>query len=579
MCIPRSAVPTNFRSEFCRRAGMGSSTFKTGDGERLTFDLRSNGICVCYPNGMPQLARDCRVSNPHAGWHKPRPQPARVARNTDNDDAPAVNNRPKPKPRPSTPDNAQNSAAARAQAQRESEEERAAAAAAAAQAEAVRQAEQQAEQQAQAAAKACVDTEISRLTERCQEAATTASTSCKGTNTESGEQASSIRSDSNNLISTTARSSKDECDRSAAFAFGSHERVTTVRDNCATDEQSCRMSCGMVPSQVESGIMNGCGEAIGERPEILTYVREKVEAIGTGMESSKAICEQATTDLAGLNTMLNGVADAVQKSAMCSCMLSSGAGKNSRSGACNSIPSMESCAEDHSKPGCEVYLAVGVCSPESATFDAQSCQCQKFPSSPGCGGTVLSTQLAGGTEVLNNNGISAFAGPGSNTPVVPPGSGGGKSGSSSIDLGSKPDSSENSPLAFAPAAKGGTATGGTGSPGGVPTAGTGELQKSTPDPVAVEEADGGIKGMFGLAKSFISKAFTQSSGGNGDAKMAKSAKVDFNKFKPRRIRGIASEEEDGASLGKSNMDIWIMMNKCSGGESCRSNLNNYITTP
>jgi hypothetical protein len=392
------------------------------------------------------------------------------------------------------------------------------------------------------------------------------------------------------VASKSGSGAQQECFKVGVLASGSLELIKAAKDKCDITEKACNLKCDIKNADE---FEKKCKPIAGTGAANLALYTREYDKISKTYRDGTADCKDVSDVNGGqrkLSELLSGVGNSLQASMNCMCRLSNGGsnlmtnnatGRNQDS--CN-IPNPADCSVDPTLAGCNAYVGISVCTPGSG-YDAKLCSCQTNPKGAGCPGGGLSGNLVGFASGANINtaaggGVGGDAGFGSLA--------GNLKASGDVDLsgvsGGDPMAAGNLKLEETKTDTANSAFGGGGTGGG----GSGSGGEGGGDPTAYntgyEESTKlfGINGLFNQAKSFMSGF-----GGSGNRKNNNAAATDLKnvsgankkptiKMDQFRPRGMAASDSD---LGRKNMDIWRMMNMCTSGENCKSNVNNYILEP
>lgn len=441
------------------------------------------------------------------------------------------------------------------------------------------------------------------LADKCAESSGKVKTACKDINKSNQglNTAAKVADGAGGIYSTLNQGSgmQQECFKAGILASGVALGLRQAKDDCLPEQRACFTACGEARleeykktcakeagSTVEE-LSNGANQSEDAKAYRAAFISLE-DDLKYGLKNCGKDPDEKNSWLSSVNDALNTLGTNMQNAAICACKTSS-TQKATPDGSCESIPSPEFCAQVPQPAGCAAYGTFQVCTPGSMGYDAKTCSCMQNPSGGDCTGTGFSNQnaFAGPGTQLNNGGggPSAFAG----------GAGGPKSTTNfdSIATGGD-DGGERSLLTLGAARPGGTggSPGGTGGGPGGTGGGNGPLgdQENT-DGGPAEQNEKGVGGLFNQAKTFLTGALGMGKGanknngrGNGNAN---GNGFDSNRFKPKHMRGLATVDDCQPGQDNSrkkcvasrNADIWKLMNMCTSGESCKSNVNNYLTGP
>lgn len=451
--------------------------------------------------------------------------------------------------------------------------------------------------------RSCTSRIVSEFQNNCSRASSHAVEACDiESDANSGNQAiaESINTASRaHMLSKANTGARDQCFKGGLIAStavqalrgdyhpGCTEALGACDENCNFDERVT----ARIETQCES-ILNAGSVQIPEGTTAHQLMSEEISKFSNSYSQPSASadnsineCKVTAREKEGRAvTMMNSVDNAYNASAICQCQLSVNPGI-----ACNAIPTVAQCRVNAETPGCELYANFAVCAVGTPTYNAALCNCVNNPQAEGCATNNVRTTLANTVrDSRNMGGPSGFA---SGVRSVMGASGSNKSGD--IDFDSMNGSSQVDPNSIADldgsGRKGGRATNGdasnfgsgTGLSGGF-SSGAGSSQDQGGVSSAADSENNGVGGAFnqlrtavanmlGLGRKSGSHSFSSRAPGNSE-------EVDPKKFKPKRLRGLkGSENENG--IGASNMDIWKMMNLCTRGDSCPSNIDGYIKEP
>lgn len=411
--------------------------------------------------------------------------------------------------------------------------------------------------------KTCVDDGLKEA-QSCKDSQELAGKTCDENNLDQDAEKISNAATGAYISTKSGTGAQQECFTASLASNVGLKAIKMVKDECEVLVTSCKSKCA---TQVFEKYETECkpkvaGIAVNEQ-----YYNSKSGEIKQTLGDSLTLCEgKIEKDKGVISDLFSQVGDALGKSLQCMCQLSSGATTSSKEG-CN-IPSVQTCETNPSAPGCRAVIGLGPCTPGSS-YDPKLCSCQIEPKGAGCPGGGLSGNLNGfatGSNINNTAGNDASIG----TPISS------LSGSGNLDLsGLGKETGPAGNLKLEPSKGGNQAGGGPG--GGGPGGGSGGSSSGEGDGSAAggeEDGKSGIGGLLNQAKTFMSNL----TGGdknkqNGALGKAKNTKPNLDKFRPR---GMASSD---SIIGSKNMDIWKMMNLCTNGENCKSNVNNYIMGP
>ena len=614
MCVNRKVISSGFRPELCNLANYaGKSRYRLKDGKAASDTVSTlspimfrpsndNRRCECAPRGNPGLGfMDCTQTNPWANYMPPQPPQQTVAENQPR--------RPRRRPvvapvnsprQPTTPaatadqecapgtkpvvdnedgstvceEDAPSSVSSTATVETPQERER----------------REQEERQALQAARDCIDSRFTSIQQTCSASKDNMMRTCdeKRRNDATSRQMAGVVSQGNAAANANT-GAQSKCFGAAALAYGAQTGISALSDECKAQADSCKMSCG---EESVNTLAEGCADKIGERAEARNYLNQRKDALLSSLRATTSDCDKGSQQANGYADAANVLARSLRDSAICACKLSNSgalAGTNA-GGGCDSLPTVVSCQENPSQPQCMTYSVFATCAVGSPTYNAQACSC--FQTTNG------STCLNRNQVTLSNNsvfqdkgpatmgsGVSGFAGgvsTGGNAPKAGTlnfnSSGGQGADGTAINLRQGDQTGGGGgPTRMGTAAAGGGLGGGNGNladpntagAGGDPNAGANAKNNATFNR-ALTTTGGNTAGFKGKSGAVVADEFS------------KNAKdVDPSKFKPKgKLRGIAGyDDDDMYVLGKKNMDIFKMMTLCTSGESCKSNVNGYITDP
>lgn len=376
------------------------------------------------------------------------------------------------------------------------------------------------------------------------------------------------------------------CFKAGLIANGARMALNPTSESCQESIEGCsvcgedkydefRQQCLTILQQTQNKTIEQLMVEAPNSPEVTAW-NENESTIRNNYSEGLSICQAGRDNQNKLNQLLTGLGNALQQSLVCACQTSSSAlgttavpgtpQQAQNSNCATAIPNPDDCATNPSLPNCNLYGSMNVCTP-GAGYDAAACNCQMNPRSAGCPGATT------------GDGVSNFAGAGLN---AKPGdtvsfgalAGGGGRGGSSVDLSTPDDPAAlnfggagdnkggRERLPMVSGAGGGSAAGGGGGTGAAPEEGVAAAPSS------------GLGGLMNQLKTGYARLMGGKATTNGNIRVNKKpgAGGDLSKFRPR---GLASS----SGVGSKNMDIWRMMNMCVQGDTCKRNVNNYITAP
>ncbi|MEQ1723993.1 MAG: hypothetical protein ABL930_12525, partial [Pseudobdellovibrio sp.] len=419
--------------------------------------------------------------------------------------------------------------------------------------------------------KLCVDN-WKEAANKCKTEADNAKKECKNDEAAQKQNAetSSVLNAANNMYvnSKAGSGAQQECFKGSLIANYAADLLSKKSDSCSSKTDLCASSCKPEELNKEKtrchNILQVLQQGKPDEDNLNTkYFSEGDRLSNDLIMQGESLCGTAAkVDKSALSSALEGVGKSLAASVTCMCKLSNGSSAD-----CSKIVPPASCETDASLPGCSQYGPIGVCTP-GTTYDAKLCSCQTNPKGAGCPGGTASGGLVGFATGANiNNTAGKDPGFGSPTSNLKPS---GDADLSGVNGG--PNGAAGN-LKLEDTKTGGGNTGGIGGGsgggggGGEPTASAGG---------EVEEKSSGLNGLFNQAKSFMSNlGGSGNKKNNGDLKNGadKNKNPNMDKFRPRGTAANAN------GLGSKHMDIWKMMNSCTNGEKCQSNVNNYITGP
>lgn len=424
---------------------------------------------------------------------------------------------------------------------------------------------------------ACID-KYSRLADKCRSEAEKAVHSCDQKNNDNKGNNSTYQTVGGVTgmmgqmyqMKNAGAGMQAECFRAGAIANTAQAAVGEMKETCEMDYSSCNSACKSdTPGKTKyDEFRDECSakanRSITQMQSDPTAAGQQFQRAGAEIKSvfdegTKSCTEKAKNNKDLMSGLLNGIGQALQGSLRCVCQTSTAGGD------CNAIPTPQDCSAIPQPAGCDGYQAMDLCTPGSPTYNAKTCGCMQNPATPGCSGS--------------SQNISSFAGPplagGVAQGVASSPNFGSGAGARATDLGSlgggsnDVDSSDAGLTMGKGGAPGPSGSGGAGSSSGGAT-GNGAIADKPPE--VPEEK--GLTGMFNQAKSYMANMLGGKSKANGASPNGALGKPDMSKFRP--LRGLAGNR---SGMGSRNMDIWKMMNSCTSGDTCKSNENNYITTP
>lgn len=442
----------------------------------------------------------------------------------------------------------------------------------------------------------CADTAFTTLIDRCENNATAAETECRSPELGQGARAARNAMDVGQQVNLAAHQGagmKQQCLNGALVATAATESIEQVYGNCRAMVSSCRSLCN--PDTVAREIETRCSANVGTGANSAlnrTYLDNKKSQVQSRIASSSTRCISATSAERELGQLFAQSGNALTAAARCACQTSSNTTN------CNTMPTASQCGQDSSLPGCEFYGQVAVCAVNTSTYNAELCSCASNPNSASCGGaSIANTNVTPPNLQNTESGPSSF---GVAQPTASTGNAGGAAvtvasapSTSSINLSSVADQDIQKVKLRGDSEGVGTAvkSSGSNSLGGSVSGGAGGNSSASLDDGTSSEVDGQagsgfFGGVFSQIKNSVLSKFGKSGGSssNRDGVSLNGRKKNiadgFNskKFKPKRLRGVAAESDE-YGLGLKNMDIWKMMNRCTRGESCKSNLDGFITDP
>lgn len=381
-----------------------------------------------------------------------------------------------------------------------------------------------------------------------------------------------------------------ECFRAGVLANGAREVLNPSRESCRSSMGGCdsacgenkydeyRANCGEILARTRGKNMDQLAQESGEEVSAeAAAFREHDEAIRDNYSQGREICQVGRRSQDTLNNLLTGLGNALQQSMICACQLSSSAVSGAtpttpdqaNASGCNSIPNPDECATNPSLPNCNIYGSLNVCTP-GAGYNAAACNCQMNPRSAGCPGATAGD----GTSNFAGSAIGT-ARPGDTVSFAGlAGGGGGRGGGIDLSTSEDPEqlalgeNSINRAADALPRTPGAGGAGGAGSGGGGAPAGEAGL-------LVDGEPKKGLSGLLTTLTNRAGRFFGARERTNGNIRIkpgsGKSGDPSMARFRPR---GLAS-----TGVGTKNMDIWRMMNMCVQGDTCKRNVNNYITGP
>lgn len=367
-------------------------------------------------------------------------------------------------------------------------------------------------------------------------------------------------------ISTKAGTgAQQECFQASAASSLGVRAFTSLSGDCDGAVTTCNDACD--PTEKIKEYETSCKSKINGIAVNQTYYDAKLQEFKSSFDRSLATCQgdDMKKNQKGLSDFLGDIAGALRSSVQCMCQLSSVTTTNTGNN-CGTIPVITDCQKNPSLPNCNAYVGLSICTPGS-TYDAKLCGCQMNPKGAGCPGGDASGNLVG----FASGGNLAAAGGGNEASIGNPGANLKPSAAADLSgINNQTGPAANLKLSDTPKGTSPVAGGGGPSGGGGPMGG-GDVPQGGSN---VEESSG-ISGLLNQAKTFVSNI---ASGGdkskqNGSLGKDSKTKPNIDKFRPR---GMASND---AFIGSKNMDIWKMMNLCTNGENCKSNVNNYILGP
>ena len=381
------------------------------------------------------------------------------------------------------------------------------------------------------------------------------------------------------VAGNSAAGIQQDCFKASIAANGAATAINSMGGTCTGEVTACKGACNKRYEDFEREISSASGgktdsQIRGSTGDFASYYADSSDKIRDVFSRGSRACSGLDKSKDTISSLLTDVGRSLQNSLRCVCQTSNS------NGDCNTIPSIQDCSTFPQPAACGVYGNLQYCAVGSPGYDARTCTCMQNPSAPGCGGGSGAgggPSLFGGNiaarNLANGGGATNFAAGGG-------GKGGGTfsfSGSSGGGEGSPTQLGANSAFGSknGPDRMGTTAAGGGGPGGGAQGAPT------DPAAAAAQAADKGST--FGNVKSFFTslasgapagkKGGTAGKGsGNGDS----TDPSDMGKFKPR---GLANVNKNGIST--KNTDIWVLINRCAKGETCKVNDRNdmWILTP
>lgn len=376
-----------------------------------------------------------------------------------------------------------------------------------------------------------------------------------------------------NTMMRAGTGAQGNCMRASALTMTARSTMEAFGESCSTEVDACQNQCKTtsyddfiercLTSNNTSVALLSAGA--NTSPEAVKF-REKNESIRDLFTRASRTCNEELPRVeSDTNKIVNGLGNTLQASMTCACQTSSAAGAN-----CQAVPNINTCATNPTLAGCAVYGALNACVPGSASYDAKACGCLQNSSAPGCsGGTASPVSLfAGNLKATTPNGSSTFAGG-----TVAAGGAAARASNLNLNDGSNSETQSANLTEEGAKASGGPAVGNVGNyVGGAGGSGNGNIEDAA---IATSSEDNVLGGLFNQVKNAVLNAVGKGSrGSNRNVASKNSETPDMKKFRP--LRGLADTSNE---VGSRNMDIWIMMNRCTRGESCKSNLDGFIVDP
>jgi hypothetical protein len=387
------------------------------------------------------------------------------------------------------------------------------------------------------------------------------------------------------MAANAGSGNQQNCFGAGVGMMGVREALRAGRESCQSEFANCENTCKQenmdrmlteCPAKLRDPVTNQPmtqAQLIQRGDENAQRFQSSREEFQRMANEGRQIC---TRDAGGANQdmsrLMNGLGNSLQGSMQCACNFSSA--NSSTNTNCNQIPTIQSCETDPTLPNCQLYGGLETCTPGSASYNQQQCNCMQNPGSCTTANGTPPPSLFGGNlkNPLNPSGVNGFAGN-----IAGGGAGGGRGG---YDVGSDPAGDAQAMLGrpeFAGGARGGAGGGAGGGGMGAPGGGAGGPTGENPAGVAVQEK--GLAGLFNQAKTALAGALGLGKGGPAAKNAAPGrpgAKEDLTKFKPRNL---ASTGRNG--IGTANMDIFGMIKMCAQGETCETNRpkSAWILTP
>jgi len=387
------------------------------------------------------------------------------------------------------------------------------------------------------------------------------------------------------MAANAGSGNQQNCFGAGVGMMGVREALRAGRESCQSEFATCENTCKQenidrmlteCPAKLRDPVTNQPltqAQLIQRGDENAQKFQQNREEFQRMANEGRQIC---TRDAGGANQdmsrLMNGLGNSLQGSMQCACNFSSA--NSSTNTNCNQIPTIQSCETNPTLPNCQIYGGLEACTPGSASYNQQQCNCMQNPSSCTTStGTPPPSLFGNNINPLNPSGANGFAGN-----IAGGGAGGG--GRGGYDVGSDPASEAQAMLnrpEFGAGARGGAGGGGAG--GGMGGAPGGAGGPSAEGAIAVAPQEKGLAGLFNQAKTALAGALGLGKGG-GPTKNAvpgkPGAKDDLTKFKPRNL---ASTGRNG--IGTANMDIFGMIKMCAQGETCETNRpkSAWILTP
>lgn len=417
----------------------------------------------------------------------------------------------------------------------------------------------------------------------CESSASTAESKCEPNSEDDSMQA--LRG----LLLSSSGGASQNCEQAATTSTSGFYQVENNRKTCDENINSCKSGCGDAKTYLNSNkerVFNACRARAFEAQrdmgpplpadrfnplwdaENKPALDSQFQGLITRIDTSQATCETGTA-VANREKLSNTMSDmntAAKDANKCACQLGSSNGDCDKT-----AKGPADCLSDPTLPGC-TRVTDNCFDPNNKSL---KCVCFRNPESIACKGAP-NVNVKGGV-----NDPSSFAGTkpgadtrGTNSETSGMAAGGGTGEQINVGniknlenyaqaaltqmeaSGSAVTPAGNPAVGQAPAAGGGGLGGGGGASRGLSNVAAPVLD----NPSVTSK----LSALFESAKTTLSGAFkkgskpSETSSGGGQYRDGGNNAVDPKKFRPRMVRGIASEDDE---IAGKHEDIWKVMNK------------------